>query len=412
MQFRWLGVVLILGACGDDGVRALPDAPTVDGETSVDAPPGGAVTVTAWTGNGVRDPDAIVLFQTASGSLVSRAGTDANGSASGDVPAGGMVTVVQGDTITTIVQVGGGDALTVGNNVMAMPGTATVVVPVAPAGTTNHQVLGACGGGSSAGTTISFAMVAACPQPSTVVAVARAGATTQAFLVESVAIGAGATTTLTGAWVAPAGFRAIVENVPASVTRVLSAAGSRFGTTTVYAVPTELPAPANGSSEGTIPFPPVFGDSVDVRLFVGQGFEAYQQSSETLPGTGRDTFTFDASQLLPWIESIDGDFADVAWTQSSGDDYDGAIATIEYQYKSSTQLTWRVILPPSARQFALPMLPSDIELPAQADQTEVHVELVDGTAFDWAGMRAMGGASSFRRDDTMPAIRTLRSSRR
>ena len=60
----------------------------------------------------------------------------------------------------------------------------------------------------------------------------------------------------------------------------------------------------------------------------------------------------------------------------------------------------------------LPMLPSDIELPKQADQREIHVELVDGTAFDWNDMRQMGGATSFRRDDTMPAIRTVRYSRR
>ncbi len=73
------GLLLLaaLAACGDDGVNTLPDAPPADGEILGDAPPGGSVTVTAWAGNAARDADAIVLFQRANGTLVSRVDTDA-----------------------------------------------------------------------------------------------------------------------------------------------------------------------------------------------------------------------------------------------------------------------------------------------------------------------------------------------
>lgn len=87
-----------------------------------------------------------------------------------------------------------------------------------------------------------------------------------------------------------------------------------------------------------------------------------------------------------------------------------AIAQFDFNYKTATLLSWRVILPEAARQFTLPMLPADIELPAQADQTDVHVELVESSAFDYADMRSSAGTTRFRRDESLPAIRTLRSS--
>jgi hypothetical protein len=402
-----VSLLAVLVACGDDGARELPDAPATDGD--IDAPPGGSVTVTAWTGNATRDPDAIVLFQSASGALMSRTTANASGMATGEVPAGGMVTVVQDNTITTIAQVGGGDSIAVGNNVMGTPGTATIALPAAPGGTTNHQVLAPCGSGTAAGTTLSFALFTQCPQPVTVVAVARAGATQQAFLVESATIAAGSTTTLTGPWVSPVQFSATIENLPSSVTRALAAAGSRIGTTTTYRLPTDLPAPSGGTTTGTIAVPAAFGDGTDLQYFLGQGFEAYQQGYESVAGA-RTTHTFDGSHLLPWIGTITETNNGVAWTQSSGDSYDGAIATFSFNYKSATLLTWRVILPESARQFTRPTLPSDIELPAEAQEIETHIELVESSAFDYAIMRATGGATSFRRDDSMPAIRTLRSS--
>ncbi|MFN0247113.1 MAG: hypothetical protein ACKV2T_09395 [Kofleriaceae bacterium] len=388
----------------------LPDAPVPQDGEVVDTPPGGTVTVTVWTGNAQRDATAIVLFQAANGSVVSRVEAD-NGLASGEVPAGGMVTVVQRSIVTTIAQVAGGDEITVGTDVPSTPGMATVVVPAAPGGTTGMQVYGPCGAGSSTTTTIPFTMSAACPQPAKVVAVARAGAAPQAFVVEDVAIVENEETTLAGPWAAPAQFTATIENVPATVERVMASAGSRIGTSTLYLNPTLLPAPTGGSTTGSIAVPPAFGDGTELRYYLYyQGFTAYQQGSVTVAGA-TTSHTFDGSDLLPWITGYQGSWDDIAWTQSSGAAYDGAIATIEYQYKNYTQLTWRVILPESARQFTLPDS-ADIEIPKEVDQSEVHVELIESSAFDWAGMRAKAGATSFRRDDTMPAIRTLRSSTR
>jgi hypothetical protein len=410
MYSAWPAALLgLLVACGDDGARELPDAPTTDGGDIVDAPPGGSVTVTAWAGNAVRDPDAIVLFQTASGSIASRVNADANGTATGDVPAGGMVTVVQSSRFTTIVQVAGGDEIAVGNNVASVTGTATVTLPTAPGGTTTHQVITPCGSGSSAGASVPVALFATCPQPAMVVGVARAGATAQAFLVESASITAGTTTSLGGAWATPVQFSATFENLPAFVTRAVAYASSRIGTTTLYAVPTELPAPSGGTSTGTLAVPPAFGDGTDLRYFVGRGFDAYQQGFESVSGT-RTSHTFDGGTLLPWIETVEPTGNGVSWTQSSGDSYDGARVTFEFQYKGATQLEWHVIAPESARGITLPMLPNEIEIPKQAQELEVHVELIESPSFDYADMRTTGGTTSFRRDDTLPAIRVLRSS--
>jgi hypothetical protein len=403
-------LVLLLTACGDDGAGMLPDAPVGQDGDVVDAPPGGTVTVLVWTGNAQRDETSMVLFQAANGSVISRVEADM-GEAVGEVPAGGMVTVVQGNIITTVVQVAGGDVITVGNDVPITPGTATVVVPASPGGTTGHQVFGPCGAGSSTSTTITFSMSGPCPQPAKVVAVARAGATTPAFIVEDATIVEDEDTTLVGPWVSAAQLTATFDNLPATVERAMASAGSRMGTSTLYLNPTELPAPSGGSTTGSLAVPPAFGDGTELRYYLYyQGLDAYQQGSVTVAGA-TTSHTFDGGQLLPWITGYQGSFDDIAWTQSSGDSYDGAIATIEYQYKNHALLTWRVVLPESARQFTLPQAP-EIEFPKQADQREVHVELIESSAFDWAGMRAKAGATSFRRDNTMPAIRTLRSSTR
>ena len=254
-------------------------------------------------------------------------------------------------------------------------------------------------------------MSATCTQPTTVLGIARAGASAQAFLVESAAISAGATTALTGPWATPAQFTATFENLPPSVTRAIAYATSRVGTSVLYLPLNELPPPSGGATTGTFPVPPAFGDGTELGYFVGRGFEAYQRGFTSVSGA-RTMHTFDGSALLPWIETLASSYTQTSWTVSDGDSYDGTLVTFDFQYKNSTVLTWRVILPASARSIVLPSLPSDIQLPVDANDSVVNVELSESDAFDYTQMRATAGATSFRRDDTLPAQRTLRSSSR
>ena len=103
------------GACGDDGVRSLPDAPT-----SFDAPDPDAVHVTILIG-GVPVPDHPVTFQNPDGTELATVRTDASGTASATISAGSTLTTLDlfevrfnrpGRNVVTIMGVQPGDELT------------------------------------------------------------------------------------------------------------------------------------------------------------------------------------------------------------------------------------------------------------------------------------------------------------
>ena len=420
----WALIAVLAGsatlvACGDDGARMLPDAPPSGSDGAVDAPvdvpAGGSVTVTVWN-QGVRDPDAVVLFQTANGTISSRVAVDANGVATGEVPTGGMVTAVQDGELTTIVQVAGGDSISVGGEVAPMSGSSTVTVPAAPGGTTNHVVVSPCGAGSNASTTITLQLYTTCPQPAPVIAIANAGNTNHAYLVDTAAtIVASGTTALTGTWVTPPSFAWSVTNLPAMVTNVSASVGSRVGTTSLFTPATTLPAPSAGATSATRPAPPALGTGTLLRYFLSDTL-ATQMVSRAIASTSATaptSDTLDATNLLPWIQSIQESFSGVVWTQSSGDPYDGAIVTVEFQYKTATFVTWKVVAPATARQVTLPTLPPDLNtMFSQTDSVAASVTLYDSDAFDYAAMRAKGGTDDFARDRGLPAVYALRTSSR
>jgi hypothetical protein len=89
---RRVVLALLLAACGDDGVRHTPDASTHDGP--VDAPEVmDPVTVTVTRAD-TAIPGVHVYFQNVDSSLVLATTTDANGTASAVMEAGGYVTAV------------------------------------------------------------------------------------------------------------------------------------------------------------------------------------------------------------------------------------------------------------------------------------------------------------------------------
>ena len=413
---RWSACALtaLLAACGDDGPRVLPDAPwsgdAVDAPD--DVPAGGSVTVTVWD-QGERDPAAVILLHTADGTIAQRVMTDANGVATGEVPTGGMITVAQRGVFTTIVQAAGGDSIVVGGEVAPVRASATLTVPAAPSGTTNHVVVAPCASGGSPTTTITLTVFAPCTQPTPVLAIARGGQVDQAFLVGSATIVEDGTTDLAGTWESPAQFAWSVTNLPAPVTQVAASIGSRIGTRTPYSPVSALPAPGGGATSATVPVAPAYGDGTQLRYFLigATGSQGVTRAFATTSAPTSDTF--DAAHLLPWVESVSSNAAGMTWTQSSGDAYDGAIATFEFQYKTATFLTWRVIAPASARQVALPVLPPDLATRlTQTDRLSAHVSLYESDAFDYAAMRAKGGTEDFARDRGLPAVYTLRTSSR
>ncbi|HSN26133.1 MAG TPA: hypothetical protein VLT45_07600 [Kofleriaceae bacterium] len=122
---RKLSLLMLLVACGDDGVRHTPDATVHDAapdgapDAPVDANPG-AVTLTITHG-GSAQAGITVYFQNADNSLVLSTTTDANGVASAVMQPGGSVTAIQPflalygrlppDNITTFLGVQVGDHL-------------------------------------------------------------------------------------------------------------------------------------------------------------------------------------------------------------------------------------------------------------------------------------------------------------
>src|SRR6185437_5207362 len=90
-----LGIAIaVLAACGGDSLRHIPDAPPSPTDApSADAGPPPPVTVTVTYG-GTPQPGVTAIFTNADSSPVATLQTDASGTASQDMAAGGFVTVV------------------------------------------------------------------------------------------------------------------------------------------------------------------------------------------------------------------------------------------------------------------------------------------------------------------------------
>src|SRR5687768_1531790 len=91
---KLLGLLVLLGACGDDPVKRLPDGPPqIDALPPPIDTPTGPVTLTITSGTmpvmGIK-----VYFQNSDSSLVSATETDASGVASATMDPGGYVTAV------------------------------------------------------------------------------------------------------------------------------------------------------------------------------------------------------------------------------------------------------------------------------------------------------------------------------
>jgi hypothetical protein len=140
----WLCLIL-LAACSSG-----PSTGADGGGGGGDGPPPSGTPVTALVDNGGAPvANARVVFQNADSSVVADTVTDAGGSASASMEAGGFVTVVSpsniGDTLQTIAAVAPGDALVFHRVDRSVAPTFSLTVPSNP-GTTIYSVDMTCHG--------------------------------------------------------------------------------------------------------------------------------------------------------------------------------------------------------------------------------------------------------------------------
>jgi hypothetical protein len=147
-------LVCCLTACGDDGVRHTPDAAPHDGasDAAADAAPE-PVTLTATLG-GVPQSGVHVYFLNADSSVVRATTTDANGTASAVMAAGGSVTALDpyGTSgaqreVYSFLGVKPGDNLVLDGTTVVPQITVTVTAPLDSApGVQSYEVQSPCGG--------------------------------------------------------------------------------------------------------------------------------------------------------------------------------------------------------------------------------------------------------------------------
>ena len=147
---RWLLVLAVMAGCGDDdGVHHLADAPLAP-DAPADGAASGPVTLTITRdGTGVAAVD--VYFQAADGALVAKVATNAAGTASTVMAAGGFVTVANPfdgkqstDDVRTFAGVKPGDQLELSQRTGAAEITVTLTAPI-DAAATQYEVYTTCG---------------------------------------------------------------------------------------------------------------------------------------------------------------------------------------------------------------------------------------------------------------------------
>lgn len=155
-DMRKVVLVVLLAACGDDGVRHTPDAAPHDGPVTADAAIDAAplpVTITT-TRDGQPIGGVHVYFQNADSSVVLATVTDAGGNASAVMAAGGSVTAINpytplplgrtNDELDTFVGVKPGDHLHLAEKVTSTAINFTVTVADDP-GMTSYTAFTPCG---------------------------------------------------------------------------------------------------------------------------------------------------------------------------------------------------------------------------------------------------------------------------
>ena len=366
MTRRFLGL-MAAGLLGCSGEVAHTDAAVGDGGAEVDAtlevdagaPDGGPtglveVEVLGWlTMRGQPIVGAPVLFHDASGALVARETTGADGRASAEVEAGGSVTVIHfaDDRLTTILGVEPGDQLVFGRSpgAGAYLGTATVELPAAGG---DYRVRGPCLGGDAATTTVAVQLGDGCTATGPLLALSGPLEGIDGYLYDpAVTMTPGATITLAGPWQTPGAFGFDLTGF--DIDYLTGTVGVVAGDRLVGAVSAPLPSPVGGVVDAALDAPTGVGEATLVAVS-GQAPAGAQHTIVDLRDGQHTSIALDGAALLPHSTLTTGDATGATWSNQITD-HDGT--TIHF---SSSSATWRVFGPPEATSVTLPALPDDL----------------------------------------------------
>jgi len=370
-------LVVLLAACGDDGVRHTPDATVHDGPVTPDAPIDGAATpVTIQTTlDGQPIGGVHVYFQNADSSVVLATVTDASGAASAVMAPGGYVTAIDpyqppalgrvADEIDTFVGVKPGDHLHLAQRVSSTAINFTVTVQADPAAT-SYGAFTPCGStsltsaGSGAAPTGTIALYnCGADTDFLVVTYDQAGAPLDFFFVPSVAVADQQPLDLTAQTYAAVSTRTYSWTNPGTVSGFSFADTLRTGGGSILTF--------NGynnvdATSGSYPVP-AFTGAADLMVTTVNETRDQQYFVDWGPYSPAYTTDVGARMLVPLESSPAFDPATHTFSFTEGTTGvapDFVYASVNaFRSADARSWTWR-IASPQATSIVYPQLPTDV----------------------------------------------------
>jgi hypothetical protein len=376
-------LVCCLAACGDDGVRHTPDAAPHDGPLADTGPDGPLqpVTLTA-TYNGAPQAGVQVYFLDADNSLVLATTTDASGTASAVMAAGGSVTAIDpyAQVVQTAIAGGGHDLYTFagvkpGDNLRLddrgeQPSTiVTVNAPIdSAAGVASYEVLTPCGGGgtltdpgSGASPTGQLGIGPECGTSTDFLIITRdeGSQILDYAYVQNQAFSDGGTVDLTAATYAAASTRNY------SFTDVPATWGSPSFSDSIVTPQGELLQQFSFAPDDGTPTP-VVTPAIGTHLSVSEVFGASVGDHELVDwGPYTDAYTADVGARvlhdLSGFPTVDRETHTISFDELAGGADPDLVVTGVYTYREADDTSWYwQIAAPHATTIAMPVLPTDL----------------------------------------------------
>jgi hypothetical protein len=306
----------------------------------------------------------IVLSHDPGGALVGRTTTDADGTATIAIVAGGSVSLLPPDGTPapangiTYVGVSPGDVLRNGNPALGpSAGQLEIDVPADATPPVGYVVFapGVHFHDQPVPRTLRVDLDAARPPTSDLVIEAQHDTGDPQFLVaKNVALAPGTTIDLGArSWSAPDNVEVAFTGVPSTTTSGQFLWSRTQGGRTVWYLPDNVGAPTSGAWSATVGSPGAVGDSDQVSVSL---FDANASHEDTMTFTGRGTAIDVSTTLLPRpAPTVDAD-GTVSWSTSGG--AVSPIATVLW-LRDGAQ-AWMMIVPGDRTSAHVPALPSDL----------------------------------------------------
>ncbi|MBV8761148.1 MAG: hypothetical protein JO257_27880 [Deltaproteobacteria bacterium] len=373
---RKLSALLFVIACGDDGNRHTPDAtphdgPAIDGMADAAQPQPVTITTIA---SGTPNPGVHVYFLNADSSVVLATTTDAQGTASAVMAAGGSVTAIDpyrtgqafggfNDELYTFMSVKPGDHLRLASSPAPTTITVTATMPVDSNGSAaSYEIDSPCGtasatpGGSGAPATTPLTL-SNCGATTDFLVVARDanGAALDYFFMPNVAVADAGTVSFPGATYTAAATRTYtLQNAPLGTIQLSDQLvdanhGVYFRSTTT----------SNGSASLAMP------DFTGAKSIVNYNFYPGGDSRYTMLEWGPYTATYTtdvaARELAVFQGSPTYDVAShsIGMQEGSGATPDFILVQLDANRSNAHTWAWHIVAP-QANTTIVPVLPTDV----------------------------------------------------